>query len=88
MNAKVIIDALLGFIISFGGSVMVLLMQDGVKTLNDISQGAYITAFLAAAIATAKVLQSKLSDSPANIRQTDSLVAAAANLDLASKVIQ
>lgn len=88
MNTKVIIDALLGFIISFGGSVMVLLMQEGVKTTADISQGAYMAAFLAAAIATAKVLQSKLSDSPANVRQTDSLVEAAANLKLADRVIQ
>lgn len=63
---RVVADAVLGFVITFGGSLITLLSQEGVSRLADISQGAYVSAALVAAVATAKVVQSRLADpSPA-----------------------
>jgi hypothetical protein len=82
MNSKVIIDAFLGFVITFSTSVLALLSQSGVDNLSQISQSSYVAAFLGAVVATAKVVQSRLTDSPANIKQTDAIVSAVAKLDM------
>lgn len=61
---KVTADAILGFVITFGGSLITLLSQEGVNQLADISQGAYVSSFLVAAVATAKLVQSRLAEPP------------------------
>jgi hypothetical protein len=81
MSARVALDAFLGFIISFGGSLGLLFSTPGVAKFSDISQVSYAGAFVLALIATAKLVQSRLADSPANVRQADEIVSAAANLD-------
>jgi hypothetical protein len=84
-TTRVAIDALIGFIITFATSVLSLLSQGGVSNLSEISQSAYVASFLGAILATAKLVQSRLSDSPANISQTNDIVKAAANLDDVAK---
>jgi len=63
---RVAADGVLGFIITFGTSLGALLAQQGVATLADISQGAYAAAFVGALVATAKLVQSRLAEPPAD----------------------
>lgn len=64
--ARVAIDAVLGFVITFGTSMGALLAQEGVANLTDISQGAYAAAFVGAVVATAKLIESRLATPPAS----------------------
>lgn len=88
MYAKVIIKAILSAISSLGASLILLFTAPGVTQFSNITEVSYAIAVITAVITGVAILLTSLSDSPANIRQTDNLVAAAANLDLASKVIQ
>ena len=81
MNTRVALDALLGFVIALSTPMLALLAQKGVEYLSDISQAAYAAAFIGAIASTCKLISSRLADSPANVRQTDAIVDAAANLD-------
>ena len=62
MNPKTLVDALLGFIITFGTSVGALLAQNGVGSLADVSSAAWWAALAGALVATAKTVQSRLAD--------------------------
>lgn len=79
MTLRLALDAFLGFIIAFGTAVVGLITQVG-GDLSQVSMGALIAAFLGSLVGAAKVLQSRLADSPDNIEQTNAIVAAAAKL--------
>jgi hypothetical protein len=81
MTTRIALDAFLGFLIAFSGTAVALITQEG-GDLNTISTGALLAAFLGALGSTAKVLQSRLADSPDNVKQTNAIVAAAANLEV------
>lgn len=66
--AKVLTDGVLGFVITLGTSVGALLAQDGVATLSDISQAAWVAAFTGAAVATAKTIQSRLAPTAGGVQ--------------------
>lgn len=72
MNTKMLVDALLGFIITFGTSVGALLAQNGVSSLGDVSSAAWWAALTGALVATAKTVQSRLADAGATASKWDS----------------
>lgn len=69
MTARIWVDAVLGFLITFGTSVTALLAQEGVKNLSDISQAAWWAVFAGAVVATAKTVQSRMGLTPEQERQ-------------------
>jgi len=70
MNPKTFVDALLGFVITFGTSVGALLAQNGVGSLGDVSSAAWWAALAGALVATAKTVQSRLSDPNADTKSS------------------
>jgi hypothetical protein len=82
MYAKVIINAILTTLISLCTMLGLLFTTKGIASFSDISEVAYGYAIITSIAAGLVLLKTSLSDSPANIKQTDSIVAAAANLNL------
>lgn len=82
MNATVALKASLSALASLCASLTLLFTADGVSRFADISEVSYAVAAITAIGTGIAVLSAALSDSPANIKQADQIVAAAANLDL------
>lgn len=80
MNTRVVLDSLLALAITLGGSLALLFSQPDVTNFGDISPLSYAIALITAVVTTAKTLQSRLADSPENVKQADQIVAAAASL--------
>jgi hypothetical protein len=81
MNSTVWIKAAITFFIALGGTLITLFSGQGVQTFADVTPVQYAVAVIGAFLAGLAVVQAQLSDSPANIRQTNDIVEAAANLD-------
>jgi len=82
MYIKVIVNAFITFLLSLCGSLGLLFTTQGIVKFTDISQVSYAYALITSLATGLVILKTSLSDSPANIKQTDQIVAAAANLDL------
>lgn len=80
MYNTIYLKAILVFFTIFGGSLITLFQGQGVTTFGDVTPVQYATSFITAMIAAIGVVQAQLSDSPANVKQANEIVAAAANL--------
>jgi len=82
MYAKVIIKAVLAALASLCASLVLLFTANGVTQFADISEVSYAVAIITALATGISILSTSLNDSPANIKQTNSIVEAAANLNI------
>lgn len=79
MNSQVFINAVIAFFLALGGSLVTL--WTGIREFGEVAPAAYGVAVVGALLSALKDLHSARADSPANIRQTNDIVRAAANLD-------
>jgi len=82
MYAKVIIKAILSALASLCASLVLLFTANDVARFNDISEVSYAVAIITALATGISILSTSLNDSPANIKQTNDIVSAAAALNL------
>lgn len=82
MNTNVYLKAFLAALGGLCASLLQVFLTDGVNKFSDISEISYAVAVISAIGTGIAVLSASLADSPANIRQTDQIVAAAAKLDI------
>jgi hypothetical protein len=79
MNGQTAINAVMAFAIALGGQLITL--WTGIQDFGDVPPVAYGVALVGAMLVALKDIHSMRADSPANIQQTNDIVAAAANLD-------
>jgi hypothetical protein len=81
MYAKVIINAILTTLISLCTALGLLFTTKGISNFSDISQVSYGYAFIISLAAGLVILKTSLTDSPANIKQTNEIVSAMAAIN-------
>lgn len=78
MYTGVALKAFLIFVTTLGLGLIGLFQTQGVVNFSDITPLNYTIAFIQALLAAVAVVQSQISDSPANVKQADDLIKAAA----------
>ncbi len=82
MYTKVIINAVITTLLSLCSALGLLFTTKGIVNFTDISPVSYGYAIIVSLAAGLTILKTSLSDSPSNIKQTNAIVEASANLSI------
>lgn len=80
MSGQVMINTLIAFCLALGGSLITL--WTGIREFDEVAPAAYGVAAVTALVSALKDLYSFRQDSPANVKQANAIVEAAAKLDV------
>lgn len=81
ITTNILLRALIGIFVTLGTTLITLFSGAEVQHFSDVTPVQYAVAAIGAVLAGLAVLQSAIADSPANIKQTNDIVKAAANLN-------